>query len=254
MSGSSSGDAGGLSTSAARRMFTRLWRYQQQEVPDHMLQGPSTGSTSRELQQLPRTAATPLFSAAYTLSGSSSMGATPLGAGGHMAAGVISSSTQGVGGLVPYGAGAAAPTGNPYQGAGMTMSSSSSGAGTSGALSSHSRTVSSGGVRTSSEAAGAGGAGGEIQPAPSSRGPVLGWLRRSSKSQGGRDGGPSDTALSSDSGGGGSSSNKTASAEGAGGAEGAARGGVSGAMMSPTEQDEMQVRSNRVCLGCLVLL
>jgi hypothetical protein len=147
------------SASTAQRMFTRLWRYQQQEVPEHMLQGPSTASGSHE--RALQTGITPVSSAAYTLSGSSSIGAVAArSSAGHASAGVISSLQQ-------PGAykGAAAPSQS-----GQTVSSSSTGAGTSGALSSHRLTVSSGG-RSSTAA--------EIQPAPAQ--PVMGWLRRTSK-------------------------------------------------------------------------
>jgi hypothetical protein len=145
------------SASTARRMFTRLWKHQQQEVPEHV-QGPSTASRSHE--RALRTGVTPLSSAAYSLSGSSSMAARTAGPSGHASAGVISSTHQ----PGAYG-GAAAPS----QG-GQTVSSSSTGAGTSVSLSSHGLTQSSEGhSRTSAE----------IQPAPAK--PLQGWLRRTSK-------------------------------------------------------------------------
>lgn len=194
------------SASAAHRMFTRLWKYQQQDVPEHMLSGPSTGRRSQE--QSLRTAVTPLSSAAYTLSGSSSMGTVPTGTSAHTAAGVISSTQEQPGAHAPP-----AP---------RSVSSSGTGVGTSGALSSQGMTVSSGGQDSGS---GAAVASEEIQPAPSK--PVMGWLRRSSK----RTGDAADVLPATDSGSDSSKAGSPAAPAGAGASQGS----------SQADPDELQV-------------
>jgi hypothetical protein len=204
-----SSEGAGSSASAAQRMFTRLWKYQQQDLPEHMLSGPSTARRSQE--QSLRTAVTPLSSAAYTLSGSSSMGTVPTGTSAHTAAGVISSTQDQLGGH------AAAP-------APRSVSSSGTGAGTSGALSSQGMTVSSAGGQDSGS--GAAGASGEIQPAPAK--PVVGWLRRSSK----RAGAESDVLPATDSGSGSSKAGSPAAPAGA---------GASKSSSSQADPDELQV-------------
>lgn len=205
---------------SARKMFARLWRLQQQEVPDY-LQGPSTGGRSHE--QHIRVPVTPLSSAAYTLSGSSSMGATTAGASAYMAAGVISSTYDPAPGAVAAGT---LPSG-------ATLSSSSTGQGTSGALSSQGRSASTGG-HSSSGVAGAR----EIQPDPV--GPVMGWLRRPSKR--GKD--AADTVPGSD-----SSSSK------AGSPTAAEAGGPPAQLDRAADADEMQVcRDGLVCRWSYVFL
>lgn len=201
-----SSEGAGSSASVAHRMFTRLWKYQQQDVPEHMLSGPSTGRRSQE--QSLRTAVTPLSSAAYTLFGSSSMGTVPTGTSAHTAAGVISSTQEQLGAHAPP-----AP---------RSVSSSGTGAGTSGELSSQGMTVSSGSQDSSS---GAAVASGEIQPAPSK--PVMGWLRRSSK----HTGDAADVLPATDSGSDSSKAGSPAAPAGAGASQSS----------SQTDPDELQV-------------
>jgi hypothetical protein len=149
----------------------RLWKRQQHEHPDHSSQGPPTGSTSFELQ--PRTAVTPLSSAAYTLSGSSSVGTVPAGLSAHTSLGVLSSTHD------PHPHGVASPAS-----ASMSQCTRSSGSVSQGtasdALSSQGVLNVSDGAQGSSLSAAAGQQ--EIQPAPLEPGkPVMGWLRRPSK-------------------------------------------------------------------------
>lgn len=212
----SSGEAEGSSAIAARRMFAKLWK---QQVPESMMQGPPTASSSREHPL--RTAVTPLSSAAYTLSGSnssSSMGVAHGGRGRHTAAGVLSSTPH-------QPAWWTLTRAQSLEGNRTASSSSGTGAGTSGALSSHS--VSSEGEGSLLGAAAAAGVG-EIQPVPARPG-GMGWLRRSAR----RSQDVPDAQLASDSG-----SSQHASPTAAG-AESSQSGSQPG---KEKERDEMQVR------------
>jgi hypothetical protein len=175
---------------------------------------------------------TPLSSAAYTLSGSnssSSMGVAHSGRGRHTAAGVVSSTPH-------QPAWWTLTRAQSLEGNRTASSSSGTGAGTSGALSSH--TVSSGGEGSSSGAAAAAGVG-EIQPVPARPG-GMGWLRRSAR----RSQDVPDAQLASDSG-----SSQHASPTAAG-AESSQSGSQPG---KEKERDEMQVRWGGDGSGVLLL-